>query len=123
MQNIYDFVGGPLHGQKKRLDDADLPLGADGGTYRTTGGGHSVHGSPMAYTALFWPARDTAAEDSSGAPAQVGKPFPLDPADVGDCPGEKLDGSGIFTAYCVLDEDHQGRHVATNGQVVVEIWD
>lgn len=51
---------------------------------------------------------------------KVGDNFPLDPAHVGDCDGEHK--SGPFVAYCVLDSGHEGNHVATNGQTVVEVW-
>lgn len=123
MQNSYDFVGGPLHGQRKALDPADLPMAVDGGTYRPTGGGHSVGDSPTVYTALFWPHRESAA---GGPPARikVGDPFPLDVGDVGDCSAVRFDATGILAAMCVLDEGHSpAPHVATDGRVVVEVWD
>lgn len=67
MQNAYDFVGGPLNGQRKALNPSDFPLKTEGGTYQLTGGGHAVNGSPTVYTALFWPEHGAAAE-AGGAP-------------------------------------------------------
>lgn len=124
MENTYEFFGGPLHGQKKRISTADFPFPAEGGTYRPSGTGHSIGGQPSVYIALFLPDRD-APDHGAGAPAiKVGDPFPLDMGNVGDCPGEKVDGAGLFTAYCVLDEGHSpAPHVATDGTVVVEVWD
>lgn len=34
-----------------------------------------------------------------------------------------VDGSGIFLAAFVLDENHAGRYVASDGEKVVEDWD
>lgn len=56
-------------------------------------------------------------------PIAVGDPFPLDEANVGDCSATKVDGCRIFLAACVLDENHAGRHVASDGEKVVEAWD
>lgn len=112
---ISQLLGGPLHGQHRDLDSTELPLAVQGGTYRLSG----PEGGPA--IALFWPDRE--APRGPGNPIAVGEPFPLDASNVGDCSGEKLDGSGIFTAYCALDEGHDGRHVASDGETVVEVWD
>ncbi len=123
MQNSYDFVGGPLDGQRKDLNPSDFPVKAEGGSYHLTGGGHSVNGSPMVYTALFRPEHE-AVIGPGGAPIKVGDPFRLDMWNVGDCPGEKVDATGFFTAFCVLEEGHSPvPHIATDGTVVVEVWD
>ncbi|MEV7132095.1 hypothetical protein AB0N24_04320 [Arthrobacter sp. NPDC093128] len=115
MKITCDFLGGPFHGQRKDIDESELPMAVKGGTYRLSGpvGGPAV--------GLFLPHRET--PRSPGDPITVGEPFPLDETNVGDCSGEKVDGSGIFTAYCALDEGHGGRHVASDGETVVEAWD
>lgn len=123
MQNSYDFVDGPFNGQRKAFESGDFPMAADGGTYRLTGAGHSVGGSPMVYTALFWPDREAGDDGKAAAPIQVGDAFVLDSGNVGDCSSIKMDGAGIFAAMCVLDENHGGRHVASNGETIVEVWD
>lgn len=115
MQNSYDFIGGPFHGQSKAQEASDFPMTVQGGTYRLAG----PEGGPA--VGLFWADRE--APRGPGDPIAVGEPFPLDESNVGDCSGEKLDGSGIFTAYCALDEGHQGRHIASDGERVVEVWD
>ena len=111
---IREFFGGPLHGQHKELDSSELPLAVQGGTYRLSG----PEGGPA--VALFWPDREP--QRALGDTIAGGEPFPLDVRNVGDCGGEKVDGSGIFTAYCALDEGHAGPHVASEGHTVVEVW-
>ena len=115
MTTSFDFFGGPLHGQQKDLDDAEIPMRVDGGTYRRSGpdGGPAI--------ALFWPDREV--QPCAGDPIAKGEPFPMDPGDEGDCPAMRVDGSGTFVAVCVLDEDHGGRHVASDGEIIVEAWD
>lgn len=84
MQNTYDFVGGPLHGQRKSSGPADFPMRVTGGTYRLTGAGHSVGvGQPSVYTVLFWPDRNATEQDNELRPVKVGDPFPLDVAGFG----------------------------------------
>jgi hypothetical protein len=56
----------------------------------------------------------------SALPIKAGDPFPLDEADVGDCPG--VYSTDVFRALCVLDSGHRGPHVATDGLKVVEVW-
>lgn len=123
MENLYDFFGGPLHGQKKRISTSDFPYPAEGGTYRPSGTGHSVGGQPAVYIALFLPDRDAPEQEAEAPALKVGDPFPLDRAHVGDCPATKRDGAGLFFALCVLDEGHSpAPHVATDGRFVVEVW-
>lgn len=114
----YDFVGGPLDGQRKSLEESAMPLVVDGGTYRPTGTGHSLGEQPLVRT-VKW----TEGEAPGGsAPIEVGDPFPLDEGNVGGCSALRVDGSGVFLAACVLDKDHDGKHVASDGQTVVEVW-
>lgn len=115
MKITCDFFGGPFHGQHKDIDESELPMAVEGGTYRLSG----PEGGPA--VALFWPGRE--AQSRPGAPITRGEPFAVDEANVGDCNGEKVDGSGIFRAYCALDEGHLGPHVASDGSTVVEVWD
>ena len=123
MAETYDFFGGPLLGQKRQLAAADFPLRVDCGTYRPTGTGHSVGGQPMTYIALFWPDREATERDNEAPPVKIGDPFPIDPGNVGDCDGVKMHPSGAVAAFCVLDAGHSpAPHVASNGQVIVEIW-
>jgi hypothetical protein len=100
MTTSYDFLGGPLHGQMKDLDDCEMPLRVDGGTYRRTG----MEGGPA--IALFWPDREV--EHGPGDPIAKGQPFPLDEEHVGDCSSMQVDVSGIFISACVLDDGHGG---------------
>jgi len=51
---------------------------------------------------------------------KVGEPFPLDIGHIGDCDGEFHNGP--FVATCVLDTGHGGKHVASDGQKVIEVW-
>jgi len=61
-------------------------------------------------------------ESSPARPSiAVGDPFVLDEDNVGNCPGEFVGPFGLV-AMCVLDEGHGGVHVATDGQVVVQVW-
>lgn len=119
MTTNYDFVGGPYDGQRKSLDESAMPLVVDGGTYRPTGTGHSLGEQTLVRT-VKWTEGDA---PCGPAPIAVGDPFPLDEGNVGDCSAMHVDGAGIFLAACVLDEDHHGRHVASNGQIVVEVWE
>ena len=48
---------------------------------------------------------------------KVGDSFPLDPKNIGDC-----EAVHVF-ACCVLDTGHGGRHVASDGERVVEVWE
>lgn len=123
MSDSYDFVNGPLHGERRALDPSDFPLQVEGGTYRPTGAGHSIGGQPTVYTALFWPDREATERDNEAPPVQVGDAFPIGPDNVGDCDGVKMHPSGAVAAFCVLDAGHSpAPHVASNGQVIVEIW-
>lgn len=117
MQNTYVFFGGPLHNQQKTFEESELPWPVSGGVYRTTGGGHNVASAPTAYTLLFWPDREAPARP--GDPIAAGEAFLLDEDHVGDCSSTQADGSGAFLAFCVLDEGHAGKHVASNGDEIV----
>lgn len=122
MADSYHFFGGPLNGERKPMDPSDFPLRVDGGTYRLTGAGHSLGGQRTVYSAVFWPDRD-APGSAAGDAVKVGDPFPLDEANVGDCSAVKFDAAGLFAAACVLDEGHSpAPHIASNGQVIVEVW-
>ena len=115
------FVTGPYHNQKKTLPEDALPLSLPGGVYRASGPVVSLPGAADMQNVIWWPDRDVS--PSTALPIAVGEPFTLDEENVGDCSGERTDGSGIFVAFCVLDEGHAGQHVATDGVTVVETWD
>lgn len=114
MKITHDFVGGPLNGQQKDLDQSELPLTVTGGTYRRSGpdGGPAV--------ALFWPDADNV--HGPGDPIAKGEPFAMDLHEEGDCPAMQVDSSGAFVSVCVLDEGHGGPHVASDGEIIVQVW-
>lgn len=61
------------------------------------------------------------AQHEARTPLQVGDPFPVDLVIVGDCPAEHVAPFGMI-AFCLLDADHEGQHVATDGRLVVAVW-
>jgi len=60
--------------------------------------------------------------DSKPGKFQIGDVFPVDLIGEADCPAET---SRIgFPAACILDEGHDGQHVAVGFEgAVVEAWD
>lgn len=55
------------------------------------------------------------------ASVRAGDPFPLGSAAIGNCPFEiRHDG---FLLSCVLDADHACRHIASNGETVLAVWE
>lgn len=58
-----------------------------------------------------------------GTPLRAGEPFPLDDAEVGDCPALLPGLLGLpFPGSCVLDTGHGGPHVAGDGEIVLAVW-
>lgn len=61
------------------------------------------------------------AQHEARTPLQVDDPFPAELVSVGDCPAEYVAPFGMI-AFCLLDDGHEGQHVATDGQRVVAVW-